>query len=142
MATVIGGADKSRVIKNGYTVKSRPIGDLVQDRVLPRQVSTGILRGTQGVGTEGVNIDASNNRITISTQEAGSVGIGIIPGTTDELGFFATDEDGELVWKRVGPTAYDYDPTTGNNIGQSGKLPDGSYNTIYMKPGNDVEDAF
>lgn len=142
MAKVVSGNSSGDVAKSNYTVQSRSIGDLTQDRVLPRQVSTGILRGTQGVGTEGVNIDASNNRITISTDAAGSVGMGIIPGTANELGFFSTNDDGELVWKRVGPTAYDYDPDTGNNIGQSGRLPDGTYATIYMKPGNDVEDAF
>lgn len=132
-----------RIISPSMTVKSRPINDLVQDRVLPRQVGTGAMRGTQLVGNTGTMIDSANNRIVLTNSDGATVGIGTIPGsTTSEFGFFATNEDGDLIMKIVNGTWYVYDPENDNeNRMQTGKLPDGTYNLAITKEGYDVADA-
>lgn len=132
----------TRIISPSMTVESRPIGDLVQDRVLPRQVSTGIMRGTQLVGTTGAMIDAANNRIVLTNDDGSTVGIGSIPGsTTNEFGFFATDEDGTLVMKIVNGTLYTYNVDSGDNVVQVGKLTNGEYGAAFAKDGEDLVDG-
>jgi hypothetical protein len=58
-----GGSGK--IISSSYIVDSKPISDMVQDRVLPRQVSTGTMRGTQALGGDKVLIDSSNERVAV-----------------------------------------------------------------------------
>lgn len=131
-----------RIISPSMTVKSRPINDLVQDRVLPRQVGTGAMRGTQLVGNTGTMIDSANNRIVLTNSDGATVGIGTIPGsTTSEFGFFATDEDGTLVMKVVNGTLYTYDLDTGDNRVQIGKLTNGEYGAAFSKDGEDLVDG-
>lgn len=107
-------------------------------RVLPRQISTGSMRGTQTIGYGGVKIDGSNNRITISdgivldgskstitigsnilldafsstikvTNTDGSIiGMGKIPDGSG-FGFFAQDSKGNLLYTIIGSTQYVYD---------------------------------
>lgn len=145
-----------RIITSDRTVRPRPISDLSQDRLFPRQVGTGIMRGTQGVGTVGgVNIDSSGNRITVgnitldgttgtvstSNTDGSKVGLGIIPGSTNEFGFFATDQDGTLVMKVVNGTLYTYNVDTGDNVIQIGKLTNGEYGGAFAKDGDDLVEA-
>src|ERR1044071_2404826 len=57
-------------------------------RVLPRQLSTGALRGTQNVGYGGVKIDGSNNRIVLGTSgQSGNSTVGniILDGANSEI---------------------------------------------------------
>lgn len=54
-------------------------GDMSQSdisRILPRQLSTGTLRGTQNVGYGSVKIDGSNDRITIGDNNGDSITLG------------------------------------------------------------------
>jgi hypothetical protein len=132
-----------------------PMESLYQ-RILPRQMSTGMLRGTQEVGSGGVKIDSANNRITvgnilldgntdtISTEnsDGSKVGMGLIPGTTNEFGQFSTDSDGNVVWSQVGPTGKITDVANSKGIILDGKLPDGTYGSVMAKVGTEVEDVF
>lgn len=128
------------------SVKNAAIDDSynVGTRVLPRQISSGSTRGTQKVGYGSTEIDGSNNRIVITNPVDGtSVGIGTIPGSvTNEFGFFALDENGEVVMKIVGPTRYIYDPETEKNVYQDGKMPDGTYGFASAAEGRDVSEGF
>lgn len=141
-----GRSSQIRVIAPSMTVESKPIADFVQNRVFPRQVGTGAMRGTQLVGNTGTMIDAANNRIVLTSSDGSTVGIGTIPGsTTDEFGFFATDADGTLVMKIVNGTRYIYDADTGINVMQDGKVAPSNANSFYgyavAPEGEDVEDA-
>lgn len=113
-------------------------------RILPRQLSTGTLRGTQSVGYGTAKIDGSNNRITIGGPDGSVVGIGSIPGsTTNEYGFFSLDSNGRLIMKIINGTKYVYDPANNYvNITQDGLLPDGTGGFVAAKPGVDVATLF
>lgn len=106
------------------------------------KLQTGNTRGTQIVGYGGTKIDGANNRIVIKNQADGtSIGMGVIPGTT-EFGFFSLDADGNLVMKIVGGTMYVYDLDNDVNVMQAGKLPDASYGWAVASEGENVEDGF
>ena len=96
------------------------------------------------MGYGGAKIDGANNRIVITNPaDNTSIGMGIIPGsTTNEFGFFALDEDGNVIMKIVNGTRYIYDPTTDKNVMQDGKLPDGTYGLVTVIPGADVSEVF
>jgi hypothetical protein len=123
-------------------VSNKEIGGDNIGRVLPRQVSTGIMRGTQGVGTGGVQIDSSNNRIVIPAPDGTAVGMGSIPGSPTEYGFFSLDVDGKLSMKIVNGTMFVYDPQTSKNSFQAGLLPDGTGGAAGANEGFDVADGF
>lgn len=111
-------------------------------RTLPRQLSTGTLRGTQNVGYGNVKIDGTNDRIILGATDGTSVGIGTIPNdATGQVGFFATDTDGSLLYKVVNGTLYFYDKSTSINYMQIGVLPDGSTGMAVAKSGFNVADA-
>lgn len=111
-------------------------------RTLPRQISTGLMRGTQNVGIGGAQIDSSNNRIVLSASDGSSVGIGTIPGdTTGEVGLFALDTDGSLLWKSVNGTLYFYDKDSGVNYMTIGVLPDNTTGWAVAAPGENVADG-
>jgi|SRR6185503_3958852 len=129
---------------SGYTsVNSQPIVGADLSRVLPRQNSTGSTRGTQQVGQGGSAIDGSNNRIIIQAPDGSSVGIGNIPSTNNEYGFFSLDPSGKLIMKIVNGTRYIYNPQDSfNNVMQDGILPDGSGGWAVASKGNNVADGF
>lgn len=124
--------------------------------MFPYRISSGIMQGNQQVGFGGVNIDSNNNRITVGNitldgntntiftqnEDGSKAGIGIIPGTTTEFGFFATDNAGNVVWKQVGPSGTIVDVANKKDIIRDGKLPDGSYGQVIAKTGTDVDDLF
>lgn len=117
-----------------------PASDI--SRVLPRQLSTGTLRGTQNVGYGNVKIDGTNNRIILGATDGTSVGIGTIPNdSTGQVGFFATDTDGSLLYKVVNGTLYFYNKDTSVNYMQIGVLPDGSTGMAVAKAPYNVGDA-
>ena len=86
-------------------------------RILPRQNSTGSLRGTQTVGYGNTKIDGSNNVITVGdsilldgdnsiikiVNSDGSIsGMGLIPGILpQEFGSFLINSAGKLTMKSV-----------------------------------------
>lgn len=123
--------------------------------MFPYRLASGVMSGVQGVGFGGVNIDSNNNRITVGNivldgntntiytehTDSSKVGIGIIPDTTNEFGFFSTDSDGTLLIKIVGGTIYTYHPDTGVNIVQISKLTNGRYGAAFAKDGEDLVDA-
>lgn len=123
------------------SVKSSDVGS-GSNRILPRQVSTGTMRGTQNVGYGNTKIDGSNNRITIGTPDGGTVGMGSIPGTSpEEFGFFSTDADGNVIMKIVDGTIYTYNLDNGNNVIQIGLLTNGVYGAAFSKSGEDLPEA-
>lgn len=94
--------------------------------VQPNQVNSGVGRGTQRF----VNSDGSY------------VTIGQIPGTTNEFGIAFFDRSNNMISKNNGSTQYVYDITTGKNIIQMGKLPDGTYGLVVAKVGYNVSEIF
>lgn len=108
------------------------------------KLQTGNTRGTQTVGYGNTKIDGANNRIIIENPADGSsIGLGSIPGTASDFGFFSLDSKGKLVMKIVLGTKYVYDPANNYvNVTQDGILPDGSGGFVAAKPGINVADAF
>lgn len=76
----------------------------------------------------------------VTNADGTKTGIGQIPGSTD-LGFYTLDAAGNVIQKIVGATRYIYDISTGKNIIQDGKLPDGSYGDATAKAGFNISDA-
>ncbi len=130
-----------------------PLMDM--ERMLPRQVSTGSLRGSQSVGYGKTLIDGSNNRITLGDSIVLAGDEDTISITTDTnsilslganpdggAGMSITDDDGFILFKMNGQTWYWYDKTTNKNVMQVGLLPDGSYGMAVAKTGYNVSDGF
>lgn len=113
-------------------------------RILPRQNSTGSMRGITTVGYGSTKIDGTNNTITIAAPDGSVIGLGAIPNSsTGEYGFFSLDNTGKVIMKIVNGTMYVYDPTHDYvNVTQSGLMPDGAGGFVAAKPGIDVNDAF
>jgi len=123
------------------SVKDRPLESVVFPNMLPRQMQTGTMRGVQAVGT-GPKIDSVNNRFTVGDVEGQVVGMGKIPGSDTELGFFTTDDTGRVVMKIVLQTISGYDPNNNyNNNVQIIKLSNGEYGAAFAKDGEDLVDG-
>lgn len=120
------------------------------------KLQTGNTRGTQTVGYGSVKIDGANNRIVLggitldgntgaitTTQTDGSInGLGPIPGSkSGEVGFYAVDKSGNLVWKNVIGTQSYYNPTDGykNSILIGGAPGDGRTGIWVGRTGNSVD---
>jgi hypothetical protein len=120
-------------------------GEMTTDnlsRVLPRQLSTGSTRGQQRIGYGNAMLDGNNNRILVSNPSDGTtVGMGNIPGTDGEFGFFSLDSDGTLIQKIVNGTWYIYrkDDT---NVMQAGLLPDGTAGWAVAADNHEVGEGF
>lgn len=66
MAEIYSENSKSgKITSSSYTVRSRPITGTTQDRLFPRQVGVGTMRGTQALGGDKILIDSSNERIAV-----------------------------------------------------------------------------
>ena len=76
-------------LKNDFTnIDDRSVSDMAQsDRVIPRQLTSGVMRGTQRV----VNTDGS------------TITFGVIPDT-DDFGIATYNSDNQLLYKLVGST--------------------------------------
>jgi hypothetical protein len=136
----------------GITADAQPIDDFAtipdvpiqaeSNRVNPNQVASGVTRGTQ----------------TYMNTDGSYMTMGLIPNTTNfGIAFFTAagkliskststvdykyDTLGNLIFKNDGQTQYIYDKTTGKNVVQIGKLPDGSYGWAVAKSGYNVSDA-
>lgn len=116
---------------------SLPNSDL--SRILPRQLSTGTTRGTQRVGYGNALIDGSNNIISVGSTQ-GTQGIGNIPNTTNEYGFFQTNSANRIVYKQVQGTQLYYNQLDNyNNSIRSGFAPVGGRPGIWVaKTGYDA----
>lgn len=112
------------------TANSYDISDVAvspaSDRTLPRQITTGVLRGTQ----------------TIMNTDGSYVTIGLIPDGGTDFGIAHFDSKGKIISKDTGVTEYKYDSTTGRNYYQNGLLPDGSYGEVIAKDPYNVADVF
>lgn len=120
------------------------------------KLQTGNTRGTQVIGHGDTKIDGANNRITvggiildgnsntITTQNAdgSTLGMGLIPGSSTETGFFSLDTSGNLIMKIVNGTRYIYNPTTSKNVLQDGKLPDSTYGWSVAADGYNVAEGY
>lgn len=131
-----------RIIRPGSSNVKGEMRQSDLSRVIPRQLSTGILRGTQNVGTGTTKIDSSNNRIVISAPDGSAVGIGSIPDNSGDYGFFSLDADNTLSMKIVNGTMYAYDPETDLNTVQVGILPNGVGGIAGANEGYSVADGF
>ena len=100
-------------------------------RILPRQVSTGALRGTQSVGYGSVKIDGSNERIVIgsvtdSLGEQAETVLGKLSSTDSSFGLEVIDDKGGkllvgmLPDGNLGIALYD---SSGNEVMRAGLLP-------------------
>lgn len=130
--------------------------------LVPRNMISGSLPGATQIrigGDQNVLIDGLNKRITVGTSGGESVGMGIVPGTTDEFGFFTLDANGNLTQKTVGGILYFYDEsgnliqkiavgtrdiyrTDGTNVMRDGILPDDTAGVIVVEDGSEVDDVF
>lgn len=121
-----------------------PTLDTQREPLLPHKIVSGALPGATQIrigGSENVLIDGLHQRITITTTDGSSVGIGVIPGTTS-LGFFSLDSSGNLILKIELGTIFMYDfANSGRNRMQVGKLPDGTYDVAVSKDAYTVGDA-
>lgn len=115
-------------LKNDFSnISDRSVSDMAKtDRIIPRQTTTGVLRGTQ----------------RISNTDGSYILLGVLPDSNGEFGIAFYDASDNVVTKSLGATDYKYDLNTGKNYYQNGKLPDGSYGTVFMKPNYNVSDAF
>lgn len=142
MAEIYEPGKKNNTMYHIKTVNDGVLPGSDISRVLPRQLSTGTTRGTQNVGYGNAKIDGTNNRITVGSSQGASVGMGTIPGDeTGQVGFFATDIDGDLLFKVVNGTYYFYDKTTNKNYMQIGILPDGTTGWAIAAPNTNVADG-
>lgn len=92
---------------DNVSAASLPQSDL--SRILPRQLSTGTMRGTQRVGYGNALIDGSNNIISVGSTQ-GTQGIGNIPNSVNEYGFFQTNSANRIIYKQVQGTQLYYNP--------------------------------
>ena len=93
--------------------------------VSPQLLQTGTLRGTQRI----VNQDGSY------------ITLGVIPNSNGEFGIAFFDKNNTIQAKITALTDYKYNPSTGKNYLQTGKLPDGSYGTAWATDGYNVSDG-
>ena len=118
------------------------------DRVQPRQVATGVTRGTQKVGYGGVEIDGAHDRITFNTDET-RITLGDTSDTDDVTGIALTDtttnkklaslgRDTSTTNAVTGLTAYD---GTGTRRLHAGTFPDGSVKVKLSQTTHDVATA-
>lgn len=127
------------------------------DYLYPRQVGTGSTRGTQTIGVGNINIDGSNDQITItSTSNSSVLALGVLSNTaiqtgvatsslstaTNGFGMSIADSTGYILFELNGETWLWYDKTTGKNVMQVGLLPDGSYGWAVAAKGFNVSDGF
>lgn len=125
------------------TIPDVPIQSTSQ-RVTPQQVATGVTRGTQTY----MNVDGSYMTLGVIPDNSGDIGVGFFTSTgiliskSTSTTDFKYDSNGNLIFENNGQTMFVYDETTGKNVIQIGKLPDGSYGMIVAKPGNNVADTF
>lgn len=98
-----------------------------------------LVNTTSGSITVGAT-DDGRLAMEVTNADGTKTGIGQIPGSTD-LGFYTLDAAGNVIQKIVGPTRYVYDLSTGKNIMQDGKLPDGTYGQDTAKAGFNVSDG-
>lgn len=92
--------------------------------VTPYKLGSGVMRGTQ----------------IIANTDGSKVILGTLPNSGD-FGIAFVDTNGNIIHKIVGATTYIYDATTGKNIIQEGKLPNGTYGLAVAKAGFNVADA-
>jgi len=125
------------------------VGEIPQmsmERMLPRQLSTGSLRGTQTVGYGNVKIDGSSNRITLSANNT-NITIGDTSDTDDTTGIGLTDSKGNnivLLGSTPGTT-----PTNGLTVFDksntrrllAGTFPNGDIKIKLSQAGYDVATA-
>lgn len=95
-------------------------------RVNPNQIPSGVTRGTQ----------------TFMNTDGSYMTTGLIPDGGTDFGIAFFDNSGTLISKITASTQYVYDKTTGKNIMQIGKLPDGTYGWAVAKVGSNVKDGF
>ena len=83
------GSKKNTIVTPGSNARNPEFAKSNISRILPRQNSTGALRGTQNVGySGGVKIDGSNNRIVLGSNIgniSGTVGTIILDGDTSTI---------------------------------------------------------
>ena len=145
MDNIYSGSNASKIVTPGNNPEGSIAGSDIS-RVLPRQLSTGTLRGTQNVGYGGVQIDGSNNRIVLSANDT-TVTIGDTSDTNNQTGIALTDSNNNpLVTlgtstgldSSTGLTIYD-GSNTRRLIG--GLYPNGKIKIALSQPGFDVATA-
>lgn len=88
-----------------------------------------------------ISLDGSGQALIVTNSDGSKVGLGKIPNSTTEFGFFSQDTSGNLIMKIINGTWYVYDITTTKNAMQSGKLPDNSYGWAVAASGKNVSDG-
>lgn len=108
-------------------------------RVLPRQNSAGSMQRTQTLGFGKAKIDGSTGTFTVGS-DIGTNGIGSIPGSTTQSGFFQTDNTGKIVYTVVQGTELLYNPNDNYvNTVRFGFAPDDGRPGLWIaKPGKDA----
>lgn len=86
---------------------------------------------------EDIILDGINNIIQVGSSEGGTQGIGKIPDTDNQSGFFQTDSNGRVIYKLLNGTQYNYNLNDSyNNAILNGFAPDDGRPGIWVaKPG-------
>lgn len=111
-------------LSNTYPTIPDQSVEAIADRVQPRQMPSGVMRGTQRI----INTDGSY------------ITIGEIPESNGQFGIAYWTASGRLIQKDNGVTTYKYD-VDGRNYYQNGLLPNGSYGEVVAKAPYSVSDA-
>jgi hypothetical protein len=139
-----------------------PPGDAQTKPIEPKSIISGQLPGSTEIRLgNNIIISGKNQRIEVNAANGGLVfgatadgraamevtnadgtktGIGQVPGSTD-LGFYTLDASGNVIQKIVGATRYVFDLTTGKDVIQDGKLPNGVYGQATAQSPYGVSDA-
>lgn len=152
---------------NDFATIPAPTVDPVSTRILPRQTTSGVTRGTQtmmsddgsyvtlgnisGTTQFGIafydpngNLISTNVGPTTTVYDSNgkkTVVTGLLADGTYGMAFY--DVNGNLIRKINGATEYTYDPDNNNvNNSQDGRLPDGTYGEVFAKTGTSVASAF
>lgn len=96
------------------------------DFVTPYKLGSGVMRGTQ----------------IIQNTDGSQITLGNLPNSSTQFGITFIDPSGNTISTNTGATQMIYDISTGKNIIQIGKLPDGTYGMAVAKAGFNVSEAF
>ncbi len=113
--------------------------------LVPNKIISGMLPGATQIrigGNKSILIDGKNQRVTVQSSSGDSVGMGIVPGSS-EFGFFSLNASGDLVIKIVGGALrfYDVKNEKANKL-RLGEMPDGTFNLVIAKDTVDIDDVF
>lgn len=119
----LGEPTENELTNKFANISDRSVEDMAEsDRMIPRQMQSGVLRGTQRIN----NIDGSY------------ITLGEIPNSNGEFGIAFFNAEGTQLMTILANTITATDPTTGKKAALFGILPDGTGGVAGANSGFDV----